>query len=99
VVSLLQDKKTRRANMEEIVVGRVEKFFSRIGVAAIKITEGELKIGDTIRIKGHTTDFEQKIESMQVEHVPVDKAQKGQDVGIKVKEKVREGDLVYILKE
>jgi putative protease len=85
--------------MEEIVVGRVEKFFSRIGVAAIKITEGELKIGDTIRIKGHTTDFEQKIESMQVEHVPVDKAQKGQDVGIKVKEKVREGDLVYILKE
>ena len=85
--------------MEEIVVGRVEKFFSRIGVAAIKITEGELKIGDTIRIKGHTTDFEQKIESMQVKHVPVDKAQKGQDVGIKVKEKVREGDLVYILKE
>jgi len=85
--------------MEEIVVGRVEKFFSRIGVAAIKITEGELKIGDTIRIKGHTTDFEQKIESMQVEHVPVDKAHKGQDVGIKVKEKVREGDLVYILKE
>jgi putative protease len=85
--------------MEEIVVGRVEKFFSRIGVAAIKITEGELKIGDTIRIKGHTTDFEQKIESIEVEHVPVDKAQKGQDVGIKVKEKVREGDLVYILKE
>ncbi len=85
--------------MEEVLAGRVEKFFSKIQVAAIKITEGELKVGDTIRIKGHTTDFEQKIESMQIEHVPVERATKGQDVGIKVKEKVREGDLVYILKE
>lgn len=85
--------------MEEILTGRVEKFFSKIQVAAIRITEGELKVGDTIRIKGHTTDFEQKIESMQIEHVPVDKATKGQDVGIKVKEKVREGDLVYLIKD
>ena len=85
--------------MEEVAVGKVEKFFSRIGVAAIKITEGELKIGDTIRIKGHTTDFEQKVESMQLEHTPVEKATKGQDVGIKVKERVREGDIVYIVKE
>ncbi|MCS7280080.1 MAG: EF-Tu/IF-2/RF-3 family GTPase [Desulfobacterota bacterium] len=85
--------------MEEIAVGKVEKFFSKIGVAAIRIVEGELKIGDTIRIKGHTTDFEQKIESMQIEHTPVDKAVKGENVGIKVKEKVREGDTVYLLKE
>ncbi|MCX7856861.1 MAG: EF-Tu/IF-2/RF-3 family GTPase [Deltaproteobacteria bacterium] len=85
--------------MEEINIGRVEKFFSKIGVAAIRITEGELKVGDRIRIKGHTTDFEQTVESMQVEHAPVEKAVEGQDVGIKVKERVREGDSVYLLKE
>jgi translation initiation factor IF-2 len=85
--------------MEEIAVGKVVGYFSKIGVAAIKITSGELKIGDTIKIKGHTTDFEQVVESIQVEHVDVEKVEVGKDVGIKVKEKVKEHDTVYLLKE
>jgi putative protease len=85
--------------MEEIAVGKVVGYFSKIGVAAIKITSGELKIGDTIKIKGHTTDFEQVVESIQVEHVDVEKVEVGKDVGIKVKEKVKEHDIVYLLKE
>jgi putative protease len=85
--------------MEEIAVGKVVGYFSKIGVAAIKITSGELKIGDTIKIKGHTTNFEQVVESIQVEHVDVEKVEVGKDVGIKVKEKVKEHDTVYLLKE
>jgi len=55
----------------------------------------ELKVGDTIHIKGSTTDFEQKVESMQIEHENVEKAKKGDAIGLKVKEKAREGDEVY----
>ena len=84
--------------MEEILTGKVEKYFGKIGVAAIRITAGELKTGDTIKIKGHTTDFEQAIDSMQVEHATVQKAVVGDEVGIKVKEKVHENDTVYIVK-
>jgi len=84
--------------MEEIAIGRVERFFSKIGVAAISITSGELKVGDTIKFKGHSTDFEQTVESMQVEHNNVEKVVAGEDVGIKVKEKVRDHDMVYLVK-
>ncbi len=84
--------------MEE-EIGRVSHYFTRIGVAAIDIKQGELKVGDTIHIKGHTTDFYQKIDSMQIEHQPVEKAQAGQSVGIKVSEQVRENDIVYRVTE
>lgn len=80
--------------MEEERVGRVVKYFARPGVAAINL-EGELSIGDTIHIKGHTTDFEQKVESMQIENQPVEKATSGDAVGIKVKERARPNDVVY----
>jgi putative protease len=85
--------------MEEIPVGKVEKFFGKIGVAAIKITAGELKVGDRIKIKGHTTDFEQTVDSMQVEHAVVQKVGVGDEVGIKVKDKVHDNDTVYVVKE
>lgn len=81
--------------MEE--VGEVFTYFSKIGVAGIKITKGKLRVGDKIRIKGATTDFEQVVESMQIEKTPVEEAEAGQSVGIKVKEKVRKGDKVYKL--
>jgi putative protease len=84
--------------MEEIAIGRVVGYFSKIGVAAIRITNGELKIGDTIKIKGHTTDLEQIVESMQAEHVNAEKVETGAEVGIKVKEKVKEHDTVYLVK-
>jgi putative protease len=84
--------------MDETPIGRVEKYFGKIGVAAIRVTSGELKVGDTIRIKGHTTDFEQAVDSMQVEHASVQTAGPGTDVGIKVSQKVHENDNVYLVK-
>jgi putative protease len=81
--------------MEEIEVGKVISFFAKINVAAIEITKEEIKVGDTIHIKGHTTDFKQPIESMQIEKESVSVAKVGDKVGIKVKERVRINDTVY----
>lgn len=81
--------------MAEIKVGEVVKFFSKVSVAAIRITEGTLRIGDRIKFKGHSTDFEDQVQSMEIENQPVDKAEIGQMIGVKVKERVREKDLVY----
>jgi putative protease len=84
--------------MEEVAIGTVEKYFGKIGVAAIRITSGEMQVGDKIHIKGHSTDFEQSVDSMQVEHESVQKAGPGTDIGIKVKEKVHEKDTVFLVK-
>ena len=81
--------------MAEKKVGEVIKFFAKPSVAAIKITEGTLTVGDTILIKGHTTDFQDEVKTMQIDNVPVEKAKAGQLIGIKVKDRVREGDTVY----
>ncbi len=81
--------------MEEKKVGQVIKYFGKIGVAAIRLSEGSLKVGDQIHIVGHTTDFTQAVESMQIENRNVQEAGPGADIGIKVKEKVREHDIVY----
>jgi len=83
--------------MDEKKIGTVVGYFAKIGDAAIRITDGELKIGDRIKIKGHSTDLEETIESIQLEHKNVDTATVGMDVGLKVKERVREHDVVYIL--
>lgn len=83
--------------MIEEKVGEVMKFFAKPGVAAIKVTGGVLAVGDKIKFKGHTTDFEDAISSMQIENKSVDKAAAGDLIGIKVKEKVREGDEVFKL--
>lgn len=80
---------------EEQKVGEVFTYFSKAGVAGIKITDGSIAIGDTIKIKGFTTDFEQKVESMQIDREPIEKADAGQSVGIKVKDRVRPKDVVY----
>lgn len=80
--------------MEEIQIGKVTHYFGHLGVTAIDLT-GELRVGDTIHIKGHTTDFTEKIESMQIEHAFVDIAKPGDKIGIKAKEHTREHDAVY----
>ena len=80
---------------EEIKIGIVFSYFSKAGVAAIKLTDGGLKVGDTIHIKGNTTDFTQKVESIQIEHEILKEAEKGLDIGIKVNEKVRSNDIIY----
>ena len=81
--------------MEEKKVGEIIKYFGKIGVAAIRLSEGSLKVGDTIHIVGHTTDITQAIDSMQIEIKNVQEAGPGADIGIKVKERVREHDVVH----
>ena len=82
--------------MPEKEVGRVTHFFTRISVAAIKLTD-TLKVGDTIHIVGSAADFRQEVESMEIEHQSVQKAEAGQEIGLKVIERVRENDQVYRL--
>ena len=81
--------------MVEEKVGIVEHFFTKISVAAIRITDGELKVGDTIHFVGSTTDFTQKVDRMEINRQPIEVAKPGDEIGIKVKERVREKDIVY----
>jgi len=84
--------------MPEKEVGKVNDFFARPVVAGIELS-GTLKVGDKIHIKGHTTDVEMVVDSMQIDNVDVAGAKKGKSVGIKVPERVRPGDTVYKVKE
>jgi hypothetical protein len=83
---------------KEKLLGRVEHFFDKISVAAISV-KAPFAVGDVIHIKGHTTDFVQPINSLQMEHQDVQKVKKGDDIGIKVKELVRQHDFVYLSNE
>jgi translation initiation factor IF-2 len=85
--------------MEEVKIGMVAKFFAQPSVAAIDLTDGPLKVGDVIRIKGHSTDVQVTVDSMQIEHAVVQSADQGASIGIKVTERVRPHDLVYLIKQ
>ena len=80
---------------EEKLIGRVTHYFSHLSVCSIELTDGELKVGDTIHISGKNTDFTQTVDSMQIEHQNINQAEKGKVVGVKVKEKVRKHDQVF----
>ena len=80
--------------MAEKEIGRVTNYFSKISVAVIELT-APLQLGDRIRIEGGTRDFEQTVQSMQIEHEPIEKAEAGQEIALKVDEKVRASDTVY----
>jgi translation elongation factor EF-1alpha len=77
-----------------VEIGRVTHFFTKISVAVVELTV-PLAVGDTILIKGPTTDLEQVVESMQIEHENIKRAEAGQSIGLKVKQRVRETDIVY----
>ena len=77
-----------------VEVGRVTHFFTKIGVAVVELTV-PLAVGDRIVIKGPTTDLEQVVESMQIEHEHIERAEAGQSIGLKVEQRVRETDIVY----
>ena len=85
--------------MKEIEVGVVQDYFAKIGVAALAVTAQGIKIGDEIHFKGHTTDFSQRVDSLQVEHAQVSEAGPGASVGTKVKDRVRIGDKIYKVTE
>ncbi len=79
---------------EKKLVGRVTHFFTNISVAVIELSD-VLKAGDKVSIEGATTNIEQKVDSMQIHNNPVKEAKAGDAIGIKVKDRVREGDQVY----
>jgi len=76
----------------------VSHFFNKINVAVIELS-APLKVGDTIAVRGMTTSFDQSVDSMQIEHDNVDEAKKGDSVGLRVANRVREGDIVYMIKQ
>ena len=80
--------------MPEEIIGTVSDFFARPVVAAIELTAA-LKVGDKIHIKGHTTDLELNVDSMQINNVDVKEAKAGDSIGVKVSERVRKKDTVY----
>jgi len=83
---------------EEVEIGRVNDYFAQIGVAGIDLT-GPLKVGDRIHIKGHTTDLEELVESIQIEHESVEEVKAGDKIGLKVGDRCRGGDRVYRVTE
>ncbi len=80
--------------MAEEQIGKITHYFGKIGVAAIEITNGTLAVGDTIRIKGHTSDFALTVDSIEIDGKSVEEAGVGQNVGLKVPEHAREHDVV-----
>ncbi len=80
--------------MADEIVGKVSDFYARPVVAGIELTAG-LKVGDKIHIKGHTTDLEMTVDSMQIDNAPVEEAKAGDSIGVKVSDRVRDGDTVY----
>jgi len=79
---------------EKKIVGKVTHFFNKISVAVVELSD-TLRVGDEISIEGKVTNIRQKVDSMQIEHKNVEEAKKGQSIGLKVPERVREGDVVY----
>ena len=82
---------------EETLIGRITHYYSHLGVGIIELHAGELKVGDAVHFKGAHTDFTQTVDSMQVDHQDVTRAENGKSVGVKVKDKVREHDRVFLV--
>jgi len=80
--------------MEKKPIGKIAHYFTKISVAVIDLSD-ELKVGDRISIEGATSNFEQAVNSMQIEHENVPSAKAGQSIGLKVDQRVRQGDLVF----
>jgi len=83
--------------MTETRIGMVTHYYNHLHVAGVTVTDGELHKGDTIHVNGHTSDFEQKVESMEIDHETVDVATAGDQIGLSVIEPAREHDTVYMV--
>ena len=88
-----QAKKALELNLEK--VGEVTHYFPHVKAAAVKVLKGGISVGDQIYIKGHTTDFKEKVNSLQLDLVPIQAAKLGQEIGLLVKSRVRIGDSIY----
>jgi len=83
--------------MTEKRIGKITHYYNHLHVATVNITDGELRIGDMIHVEGHTSDFMQKLCSMELEHESTDVAKPGDNVGIAIDEYARENDSVYVV--
>jgi len=90
-------KVSRPAKKMPQIVGKVTHYFPHVKAGVILVTKGKIVPGDTLHIKGYTTDFKQKVSSMQINNVPVKEAVSGQEIGLLVKSRVRHHDVVYKL--
>jgi len=95
----MAEEKVAKKEVKEEEVGEIVHFFGKIGVGVVKINRGNLKVGDRIHIKGGETDIEQTVESLQIDKKPVKEIKKGDEAGLKVDDKVREGNKVYKIVE
>lgn len=92
-------KKTKIVKVKEVkekqdIIGKVTHYFPKVRAAVVKL-KAPLNLGDTIKFKGHTTDFTQNVTSMQIDRVPINQAKKGQEIGLLVNSRVRQHDMVY----
>jgi len=83
--------------MTEKKIGEVTHYYSHLHVATVRLTDGELHLGDTIHVSGHTSDFTQKVGSMELEHEKIEVAKPGDIVGVEINEHAREHDSVYLV--
>jgi hypothetical protein len=88
-------KVVKAAELSLEKIGEVTHYFPHVNAAAVKLKKSGLKIGDEIYLKGHTTDFKEKVESIQLDHATIPEGKKGQEIGLLVKSRVRIGDSVY----
>lgn len=86
--------KVKQVKEKQNIIGTVTHYFPKVRAAVIKL-KGTLILGDTIKLKGHTTDFTQSVTSMQIDRVPINQAKKGQEIGLLVNSRVRQHDIVY----
>lgn len=91
---IIKAKSSAAKRAKENIIGKVTHYFPKVRAAVIKL-KAALAVGDTIKIKGHTTDFTQNITSLQIDHVPINTAKKGQEIGLLVDSRVRQHDVVY----
>jgi len=87
-------KGSAKTKLKENIIGKVTHYFPKVRAAVIKL-KAPLAVGDVVKIKGHTTDFQQAVTSMQIDRVPLDQAKKGQEIGLLVDSRVRQHDIVY----
>ena len=92
-----KSKKIKTAVEKMVKVGEVTHYFPHVKAAALLVLKDSIKVGDAIYIKGHTTDFKEKIASIQLDRVPIQEGKKAQEIGLLVKKRVRIGDSVYKL--
>lgn len=86
-----------RPASREVLVGQVEHYFPHVKAAAFVVEKGPIRIGDTLRFQGHTTKFKEKVRSLQVNRKPITVARSGDEIGLRVKKRVRQGDRIFKL--